>query len=177
MNRKTLAVIFALLSLIGAFARVWAADGKRLAGSTQRIKKVENGLVAFNPGAPQAAGHAAKPLTLAERMAFYKVPGVAIVAINHNRIEWAKGYGVLKAGEAAAVTPGSFFEAASTTKAVVAAIVLALVQQGKLDLDADVNSYLKSWQVAENDFTRAAESHFAPAADPSRRPAQDQFSL
>jgi CubicO group peptidase (beta-lactamase class C family) len=87
-------------------------------------------------------------------MAFYKVPGVSITVINDNRIEWAKGYGVLKAGASVPVTPGSLFEAASTTKAVIAAIVLGLVQEGKLDLDKDVNLYLKSWHVAENDLTR-----------------------
>jgi CubicO group peptidase (beta-lactamase class C family) len=153
MNRKTFAVIFAALSLIGAFARAQAAGEKDLPVA-QKITRMENGLVAFNPGAPAVAGQAAKLLTLAERMAFYKVPGVAIVMIDHNHIEWTKGYGVLKAGSAAAVTPESFFEAASTTKAVIAAIVLGLVQEGKLDLDADVNGYLKSWHIAENDFTK-----------------------
>ncbi|MCX6555454.1 MAG: serine hydrolase [Candidatus Aminicenantes bacterium] len=163
MNRKAFAVIFAALLLLGAFARV-QASGKDEALIAQRIKGVENSLIEFNPDAPPAAGQAGrlrpspcgapKLLTLAERMAFYKVPGVSIAVINHNRIEWTKGYGVLKAGSTAAVTPGSFFEAASTTKAVVAAIVLNLVQKGKLDLDADVNQYLKSWRIAENDFTK-----------------------
>ena len=117
-------------------------------------KGVENGLVEFNPARAAAGGQSSQLLTLAERMAFYKVPGVSIAVIDRNRIEWAKGYGVLKAGSVVAVTPDSFFEAASTTKAVVAAIVLGLVQEGKLDLDADVNQYLKSWRVAENDFTK-----------------------
>jgi CubicO group peptidase (beta-lactamase class C family) len=114
---------------------------------------VENSLVEFSPGAP-APGRTRKPLALAERMTFYKVPGVSIAVIDHGRIEWAKGYGVLKAGSAAPVTTASFFEAASTTKAVIASLVLGLVQEGKLDLDRDVNQYLKSWRVAENEFTR-----------------------
>jgi CubicO group peptidase (beta-lactamase class C family) len=141
------------LSLIGVFIRAQAA-GEDEALVAQRIKGVENGLIEFNPGAPAAAGQTPKLLTLAERMAFYKVPGVSIAVINHKRIEWLKSYGVLKAGNPAPVTPGSFFEAASTTKAVIAAIVLGLVQEGKLDLDADVNKFLKSWRVAENDFTK-----------------------
>lgn len=154
MNRKVFALIFSALSLIGAFARAQAAGEKDLPVA-QKIEKMENGLIEFNPGAPPAAGQARKLLTLAERMAFYKVPGVSIAMINNNRIEWVKCYGVLKAGNPAPVTPDSFFEAASTTKAIVAAIVLDLVQEGKLDLDADVNRYLKSWRIAENDFTRA----------------------
>jgi CubicO group peptidase (beta-lactamase class C family) len=153
MNRKMFAVIFAALSLIGALARAQAAGEKDLPVA-QKIVRMENGLVEFNPGTTPVPGQVPKLLSLAERMAFYKVPGVSIAMIDHNRIEWVKSYGVLKAGSTAAVTPGSFFEAASTTKAVIAAIVLGLVQEGKLDLDADVNTYLKSWQVAENDLTR-----------------------
>ncbi len=152
MNKKILAALFAALSLIGVFAWAQTADDKAL--TAQRIKSVENGLVEFNPGAPAPAGLAPKLLPLAERMAFYKVPGVSIAVIDQGRIEWARGYGVLKAGSPAPVASDSFFEAASTTKAVVAALVLGLAQEGKLDLDADVNRYLKSWRVAENEFTR-----------------------
>src|SRR5258705_11158305 len=32
--------------------------------------------------------------------------------------------------------------------------MLALVQEGKLSLDEDVNQRLKSWKVPENEFTR-----------------------
>jgi len=151
MKRKTSTAVLAAILWSGALAM---AAGANEATVAQKIRGVENGLVEFNPAAPPTA---AAPVlrTLAERMAFYKVPGVSIAVINQNRIEWAKGYGVLKAGEGAAVTPESFFEAASTTKAVIAAIVLGLVQEGKLDLDVDVNTYLRSWHVAENDFTRA----------------------
>ncbi|MBE0664815.1 MAG: beta-lactamase family protein, partial [Candidatus Aminicenantes bacterium] len=153
MKKKTIATVFAAISLIGTYARA-QASGTDEALIAQRIKGVENGLIEFNPGAPTAAGQAPKLLTLAERMAFLKVPGVSIAVINHNQIEWAKGYGVLQAGGAAPVTTDSLFEAASTTKAVVAAIVLGLVQEGKLDLDKDVNQYLTSWRIAENDLTR-----------------------
>ena len=153
MKKKFFVAVFAIMSLSGAFAMARAA-GQGNTPVEQRIKKVENGLIEFNPGAPAVAGKVPKLLTLAERMAFYKVPGVTIAVIDHERIEWVKSPGMLKAGQAAVVTPGSFFEAASTTKAVIAAIVLSLVEEGKLDLDADVNTYLKSWQVAENDFTR-----------------------
>jgi CubicO group peptidase (beta-lactamase class C family) len=152
MNKKTIAAVFAVISLIATQARARAA-GTDEALTAQRIKAVENGLIEFKPGAPAAAAQAPKPLALAGRMAFYKVPGVSIAVIDGNRIEWAKGYGVLKAGSPAAVTTDSLFEAASTTKAVVAAMALGLVQEGKLDLDKDVNHYLKSWRIAESGFT------------------------
>jgi len=37
---------------------------------------------------------------------------------------------------------------------VTAAIVLHHVEQGILSLDEDINTYLKSWKLPENDFTR-----------------------
>ncbi len=151
MNRKISNVFAVALFWISVISP--AAEDSR-PPLAERIAAVENGLIEFNPGATPAAGLAAKPLTLANRMTFYKVPGVSIAVINHNQIEWTKGYGVLRQGGTAAVTPDSLFEAASTTKAVIAAIVLGLVQEGKLDLDADVNHYLKSWRVAENEFTK-----------------------
>ena len=120
-----------------------------------RARRIENGLAEFVQGASDsAAPKPARKATLAERMAFYRIPGVSIAVIDDSRLDWAKGYGVLQAGRGAPVTPVSLFEAASTTKALVAATVLQLVEQGRLDLDADVNTYLKSWKVADTDFTR-----------------------
>jgi len=92
-------------------------------------------------------------MRLLDRMAYYHVPGVSIAVINDNRIEWAKGYGVLEAGTNAPVTPDTLFQAASIAKPVVAVAALHHVEQGLIDLDADVNRYLVSWQVPENEFT------------------------
>jgi CubicO group peptidase (beta-lactamase class C family) len=117
---------------------------------SQRIKNVENGLVEFKPGAPPGK----KKWTLAERMAAHRIPGVSIAVIDENKVDWAKAYGFLRAGGDAVVTPESIFQAASTTKVVTAALVLHFVDKGKIDLDRDVNAYLKSWQVPENDFTK-----------------------
>lgn len=118
----------------------------------KRIEAIETSLVAFNPGAP--TGEPSKPATLAERMAHYKIPGVSLAVINGGKIEWVKGYGTLKAGGNAPVRPDCLFQAASTTKMLVAATALRLVEQGRLDLDLDINHYLKAWQVPENIFTK-----------------------
>ena len=47
-------------------------------------------------------------MTLADRMKFYKVPGVSIAVINNGKIEWAKGYGALETGEKKANPPNAF---------------------------------------------------------------------
>ena len=119
-------------------------------GLNPRIERVENGLLALSVGGQVLSD---KPLTLAERMEHHRVPGVSIAVINDYQIEWAKGYGALEAGADEPVTPESLFNAGSILKPVVAAAVLALVEDGLLDLDGDVNDRLVSWQVPENEYT------------------------
>jgi CubicO group peptidase (beta-lactamase class C family) len=80
------------------------------------------------------------------------VPGVSIAVIHKGRIEWARGFGVTRIG-GAAVTPDTLFQAGSISKPVAAMAVLRLVQSNKLNLDVDVNQYLKSWKVPQNRFT------------------------
>lgn len=122
-----------------------------------KIRAVEQGLVEFTtPAALFAADEAAYAgsLSLSDRMAHYKVPGVSVAVVSDFALEWARGYGVLRSGGDAAVTTSTLFQAASTSKLVAATIVLHYVDDGSLDLDQDVNLYLKSWQLPENEFTR-----------------------
>ncbi len=92
--------------------------------------------------------------TLARRMEFYKIPGVTIAVINDNSVEWARGFGYLKAGSPEKVTEKSIFETGSVSKFVTALITLHFVEEGLLDLDSDVNRFLKSWKVPDNEFTK-----------------------
>jgi CubicO group peptidase (beta-lactamase class C family) len=89
---------------------------------------------------------------LADRMAALHVPGLSIAVIHDGKIEWARGFGVTRIG-GAAVTADTLFQAASISKPVTAMAVLHLVEAGKLNLDADVNQYLKTWKVPANSFT------------------------
>jgi len=89
-----------------------------------------------------------------EMMEKHHVPGVSIALINDYRVEWAKGYGVPEIGSSQRVTPETLFQSASVGKLVVAMTALHYVEKGLIELDADVNRSLISWQVPENDFTR-----------------------
>ncbi|MCA1601500.1 MAG: beta-lactamase family protein, partial [Acidobacteria bacterium] len=115
----------------------------------ERIKRVENGLL------PPVIirGQTVAAMNLADRMQFYKTPGLSVAVINNGQIEWARGYGVREQGSSQAVTPETLFQAASISKPVAAMAALRLVQQGKLDLDEDVNRRLTSWKLPENEFT------------------------
>ncbi|MBN1826409.1 MAG: beta-lactamase family protein [Candidatus Eisenbacteria bacterium] len=122
---------------------------------------VERGLPAlelngFQEGVPWDTLGAALPTAgLLARMAHYGVPGLGIAVVQDGAVAWAEGYGVLEAGREAPVTRLTRFEAASASKAVTAVAVLRFVDRGLLDIDADVNTLLTSWNAPENEHTGA----------------------
>jgi CubicO group peptidase (beta-lactamase class C family) len=119
------------------------------AGTGDRAARVESGLLPHFV----IAGRPLPAKTMAERMAFWKVPGISVAVIDEGRVVWAKGYGVQEAGASAPVTARTIFQAASISKPVAALAALRLVEQGRLALDEDVNVKLTSWKVPENGFT------------------------
>jgi CubicO group peptidase (beta-lactamase class C family) len=85
----------------------------------------------------------------------YSVPGVSIAIFRGYRIEWQRGYGLANVQTKQPVDTITLFQAASISKPVAALAVMRLVQDGILDLDKNVNEYLTSWKLPENDLTRA----------------------
>jgi len=93
-------------------------------------------------------------MSLADQMLRLHVPGVSIAVIHNKGIDWSKGYGVARLG-GPSVSASTLFGAASMSKPVTAMAVLRLVQEGMIDLDADVNTYLKSWKIPANEYTKS----------------------
>src|SRR5262249_11433533 len=89
------------------------------------------------------------------RMAKHQVPGLSVAVIRGGKLEWARGYGVLRAGADAPVTPRTRFQAGSVSKPVAALAALPLVERGSLALDRPLNARLTSWKVPDNASTRA----------------------
>lgn len=83
---------------------------------------------------------------IAERMQHYRVPGVSVAVIDGCRIVDARGFGT-SAGNGAAITEQSLFQAGSISKSVTAVTALSLVDQGKLRLDDDVRGAIDGWSV------------------------------
>ncbi|MGD9721942.1 MAG: serine hydrolase domain-containing protein [Pirellulales bacterium] len=91
------------------------------------------------------ARRAAVAEAITAAMQKHAVPGVSIAVVNDYKIDWAQGFGVLKAGEDQPVSPTTLFQAASVSKPVAALVALRTVQLGKLTLDEDVDRRLLSW--------------------------------
>ncbi|MEK8130298.1 serine hydrolase domain-containing protein [Paenibacillus filicis] len=78
----------------------------------------------------------------------FKIPGAVISIVKDGKILLAKGFGQANMEESKPVDPEtSLFRIASTTKLFTWTAVMQLVEQGKIDLDADVNTYLKTVKI------------------------------
>src|SRR5688572_18886470 len=138
-----------LIYMVCAALAAGTTAGASTAETAQRIQRVEQGLL------PQVLikGETPPVKSLTARMAELKVPGASVAVIHEGRIEWTRGYGARFIG-GPAVDEQTLFQAASISKPVFALAVLHQVDDGKLDLDTNVNDYLKSWKLPDNDFTR-----------------------
>lgn len=130
-------------------AQSGARDTAQDVAIARRIAAVENGL---GP-AWSLVGKPYRFRTIRQEMTRLHIPGASVAVIHHGKLEWAKGYGVTQY-RGAPITPETIFQAGSISKPITALAVLRLVQQGKLSFDTDVNSYLRSWKVPPNEFTR-----------------------
>jgi CubicO group peptidase (beta-lactamase class C family) len=133
----------ALLAL--AFSTVHFAAGQAPPVSpdvAQHIQHIQDGLT----GNIVLKGDPHSTHDLAGRMKELNVPGVSVAVLHHGAIEWARGFGVAAIG-GPPVTAETMFQAGSISKPLAAMAALRLVQQGKLTLDADINSYLTSWKL------------------------------
>lgn len=107
-------------------------------------------------------------IPLVEKMKAYNVPGVSVAFIRNGTLDWAKGYGVLQVGKEDKIDTETMFSVGSVSKVGTAVLVLKLSQSGLIDIDNDVNKYLRSWKVKRNKYTikkpvtlRAIMSHTA----------------
>ncbi len=142
--KSLLAILIASLLVVSC-----AVQKKSPQALESLIQQIENNLV---PGIV-IEGEPGVVYNIEERMAHHKVPGLSIVVIKDGKIHWAKGYGYANMEEGRAVDENTMFQAASISKPVAASAVLKLVEEGKLDLDADVNLYLKGWKIKDSPFT------------------------
>ena len=113
------------------------------------LAAVEHGLLPL----VSTTGPSGRRATLSERMSYYNVPGVSIAVVREDRIVWAKGFGVLREGNPAPVTPHALFEAASVSKPITDVVAMLLTQKGALDLDTPVDHYLRQWRLPPTPFS------------------------
>lgn len=119
----------------------------------QHIRNIENGIIpsVLPEGAPIPRA------TIAERMkALHIGGGVSIAFIHGGGVQWTRAYGAT-GPDGPRITPETLFQAGSISKVFAAVAALQLVQEGKLDLDTDVNTYLKNWKLPQSQLANGAK--------------------
>lgn len=91
------------------------------------------------------------PALLAE----YHVPGAVVSCITNGDVVWTKSFGVANLKTGAPMRPDMVFNHGSNGKVLTMWGIMRLVEEGKLELDAPVNRYLKRWQLRSSQFDPA----------------------
>ncbi|WP_168733439.1 serine hydrolase domain-containing protein [Deinococcus sp. Arct2-2] len=84
----------------------------------------------------------------------YGVPGVGLAVIENGNIRYVKGYGIRDVKTRAPVTVNTQFAIGSVTKSFTALDMMVLVEDGLVDLDAPVTTYIPEFKLANLVSTR-----------------------
>lgn len=79
----------------------------------------------------------------------WQVPGLAVAVIQGDRVIVAEGFGLRDVEQRQPVTPETVFAAGSVTKAFTALTVGLLTEEGKLDWDRPVRTYLPDFRLRD----------------------------
>ena len=88
------------------------------------------------------------------RMRQHGIPGAAFGVIKDGQLQM-RALGITSVEDPRPVTTDTIFELASLSKTVTATAAMALVQQGKLDLDAPVRRYVPDFRVQDESASAA----------------------
>lgn len=160
---RRLAVVFALCACVGLTAQDDAA---------RQAARIE---------APQAeAGRELAALSIPELLKTSNVPGISVAVIKDSAIHFARGYGMADTTTSRPVDAGTLFQAASISKPVTAMATVRLAQEGRLSLDADISTLVRSWKAPKPPHAdwpavtpRSLSSHTSGADDGFGFPGYD----
>src|SRR5947209_10352527 len=84
---------------------------------------------------------------IASVMQDWQLPGLAIAIVKDGEIVYARGFGKRNVAEGLDVTPHTLFPIGSCTKAFTTMILGMLVDEGKLDWDVQIRTYILQFKM------------------------------
>ena len=108
------------------------------------------GHVTASPTLQAETDFAAVDAYVTEQMNNLGIPGMALGIVRGGQITHVQGFGVADSS-GRAVTPQTPFYIGSVTKSFTALAVMQLVEAGKIDLDAPVQTYLPWFELADKE--------------------------
>ncbi|KEI83239.1 beta-lactamase [Clostridium botulinum A2 117] len=86
-----------------------------------------------------------------KNMEKYSIPGAAIVVVKDGKEVFKKGYGYNDVKEKILVDPDkTVFPAASVSKLFTATAIMQLQEEGKIDLNENIDKYIKPYKIINN---------------------------
>ncbi len=122
--------------MILALALLAGGQAAPLAAAPPAAVAAEAAAQAMPMTGPRVPGMASFDRIIPALMRKYRVPGGAVAVARDGRLVLARGYGLADRDAQQPVQPDSLFRLASLSKPITAVAVLALVDAGRLDLDA-----------------------------------------
>jgi CubicO group peptidase (beta-lactamase class C family) len=102
-----------------------------------------------------------KPLesSIEKTMESSRMPGLAIAIVHNGKEVYSKAFGVRDVETNAPLTTNDLFHWASVTKPFVATAAMQLVEQGKLDLDGKITTYLPYFRMNDPAYKEITVRH------------------
>ena len=136
---------------LGAFALLataaLAVRGPEPQKPVQTVPKSHIRLAALSTDARQDVDYAAIDRRLQRLSEQRSVVGLAVGIVENGRITFLKGYGETQAGSGEPVTPETVFRWASVSKGVAGTMVAKLAEQGKVNLNGPVATYVPTLRL------------------------------
>jgi len=135
----------------GAGALAWSALVVALAWPVGLPAQQPAPAVAGEP-TPYAGAIGRASAFIRDTMAALGAPGASITVMQGGRVIWSTGFGFADLEEETPVTPLTRFRVGSVSKSLTSVAMGRLVEEGKLDLDAEVQRYVptfpkKRWPI------------------------------
>ncbi|MEL6853457.1 MAG: serine hydrolase domain-containing protein, partial [Bacteroidota bacterium] len=86
-------------------------------------------------------------------MSDFQIAGLSVAVIKDFQIEFLEHHGVTDQRQKDDVTASTLFQVGDISKSVTSMAALAFSAEGKIPLTVDINNYLTSWQLEENNNT------------------------
>jgi CubicO group peptidase (beta-lactamase class C family) len=141
-------VALLLAAIAPAVASLAAAPQPSAAPTTTQVARV-NDIPMDGPSDPAELASFLDGV-LGQQLGAYHIPGATVSVVKDGKVIFAKGYG---SADVATGTPvradATLFRVGSVSKLFTWTAVMQLKEQGKLDLNADVNRYLKTYQIPD----------------------------
>jgi len=153
MLKRIFTIILTLMNLLLISSEEIAREGK-MKNQKILIEEVESSL------RTEYYVNGDSLISIIDKMKELKIPGLSLAVIDNFEVVWAKGYGIEDVETNNKVDVNTIFQAASISKPFTAYATMKLVQENKVELNKDINTYLKTWKLVDNNLAETKKVTF-----------------